>query len=124
MSRRLMHIANGSTLAALFAHAFCCGLPALSAIASLVAGVGAAGSSVFHDFAHAIEQWHVHLFVFSTLMLGVAVFASVVAERRDCVTEGHCCHPPCTPAKKRSWRILGISVALYVVNCILFFLEH
>lgn len=106
-------------------HIFCCVLPTLFSLASLMVGAGLIASlppawQSFHDVMH---EYEIPLIVFSGIVIAVAWAADWYAKRIDCHDTG-CCHPPCTPAKKRAHIVLKLATILFVCNIIVFFVLH
>ena len=98
-------------IASLVPHLFCCVLPIVLSVMSLVAP----------EFAHTsvlptwIEPW---LFVFSALMLGV----SWVLVVRDCHCD--CAHCNDGAGHRRQKIILGVITLIFIISVVLHILSH
>ena len=124
----MQKIQKGVTLAIIMAeasHVFCCVLPTVVSIVSLLSGLGLvgalpAGMLQFHNFMH---EWEVPVILTSggILALGWGLYA--LSRRLDCHDTG-CGHGPCTPKKKSSGRLLLFATALFLVNVIVYVVFH
>lgn len=106
-------------------HVFCCVLPTLFSLLSLLVGAGLiasmpAGWVVFHEFMHAYE---VPLIIFSGAVIALGWAVDLYAKRIDCHHTG-CGHPPCTPVKRRAHIVLKVATVLFVCNIIVYFIFH
>lgn len=120
---QLIKISNRADVMAIFAHILCCGVPAFVSILSLITNGAIAGSTLLVSLSEWTENMHFTAFVFSTVMVAIALGSFFIARTRDCVKEGACHHEPCAPQKQKSWRLLTISITLYCINLALFFIE-
>lgn len=106
-------------------HIFCCVLPTLFSLASLLVGAGLIaalppGFEKFHDLLHGYE---VPLIIFSGAVIVMGWVADRYSRKVDCHDTG-CCHPPCEPAKTRAHIVLKVASVLFVVNLIVYFVFH
>lgn len=106
-------------------HIFCCVLPTLFSLLSLLVGAGLIASlppgwTSFHTLLHDYE---VPLIVFSGAVIALGWAADWYAGRIDCHDTG-CGHPPCKPVKRRAHIVLKIASALFIVNLIIYFVFH
>lgn len=121
-----MHKALGwAILASETSHVFCCVLPTLAGVFSLLSGLGVvgvlpAGIMEFHDLMH---RWEIPMIVASgaVLVLGWTLYA--LSLRFDCHDTG-CVHGACAPKKNRTAKILKIATALFVVNTTIYLVFH
>jgi hypothetical protein len=90
---------------------------------SLISSTAFAGSNLLHQLTDWAEGLHFAAFVFSSVMVTIAIVSFFLARKRDCVSEGACHHEPCAPKKKASWRLLAISLTLYAINLAIFLSE-
>ena len=103
---------------ALSSHIFCCGLPLVFAIASLLTSVGVFSlegliPSWYHEFEIA-------MMVFSGAMLLLTAVIHLISWRMDCIKDAGCSHSDCTPKKKRSNLLLYIATIAFLVNIFVF----
>lgn len=106
-------------------HVFCCVLPTVVSLASLLSGLGLvsalpAGVLSFHDFMH---RWEIPLIIFSGVVLALGWALHIISVRIDCHDSG-CGHEPCAPKKRRTTGILKIATALFAVNTSVYFAFH
>lgn len=98
-------------------HVFCCVLPTIFSVLTLLAGAGLLASVPvlmidLHDVMHAYE---LPIIGVSGLLIVLGWALHATSLKMDCHDSG-CCHPPCTPAKRTSSRFLVIATVLFVVN--------
>lgn len=117
-TRSLIRLSNRADIMAIGAHLICCGVPAFMAVLSFITSAGAVGATL----VSWAENLHLFAFIFSTIMVAIALTSFALAYRRDCVAEGACHHPPCGSKKTASWRLLCVSLTLYTINVIVFLL--
>lgn len=107
-------------------HVFCCVLPTIVSIMSLLSGMGLiavmpSGLEHFHDLMHG---WELPIIMASGLLLALGWGLHAVSRRIDCRTDGDCRHEPCAPKKKHASRILMIATLLFVVNTAIYAFVH
>lgn len=106
-------------------HIFCCVLPTLFSLASLLVGAGLIatlppGFEKFHALLHGYE---VPLIIFSGVVIALGWAADHYARKVDCHDTG-CCHPPCAPVKNRAHIVLKAASVLFIINLIIYFVFH
>lgn len=106
-------------------HVFCCVLPTLVSVLSLLAGVGVIGSLpismlVVHDFLH---DWELPIIFGSGLLIALGWLLLFYSRRIDCHDTG-CGHEPCGPKKKKSSKLLLVASLLFVVNVTVYTVFH
>lgn len=106
-------------------HVFCCVLPTLFSLASLLVGAGLIaalppGWQAFHNIMHGYE---LPLIVFSGAVIAFGWAADLYAKRIDCHDTG-CGHPPCTSKKKQAHVMLKVATVLFVCNIIIYLVFH
>ncbi|MCB9980216.1 MAG: hypothetical protein H6863_03650 [Rhodospirillales bacterium] len=106
-------------------HIFCCGIPLIFSLFSLLAGLGAMSAmpvalGALHETLHPYE---IPIIIFSGVMLFTGWTLHIISEWIDCHNTG-CGHEPCTPKKKRSARILMIATILFALNISGYFVFH
>lgn len=109
-------------------HVFCCVLPTLISVLSLIAGVGALSFLPgfvleIHEKLHAYE---VPVIFLSGLMLAVGWALHAYSKKLDCaMAEDSCCaHEPCAPKKDHTFKIMVFATALFVFNIVIYFTFH
>lgn len=106
-------------------HIFCCGLPILFSLLSLLSGLGViiampAGLDFLHE---ALHDYEIPMIITSGCIIVLGWALHYVAYRIDCRSTG-CGHGPCAPKKRNSGRVLIIATALFVMNVSIYFLFH
>jgi cytochrome b subunit of formate dehydrogenase len=106
-------------------HVFCCGLPMVFSVLSLLSGVGLitvmpAGLVTIHEALHAYE---IPMIATSGVIILLGWALHYIAYRMDCRSTG-CVHEPCKPKKKRSAKVLVVATALFVLNVSGYVLLH
>jgi len=107
-----------TTVASEITHLFCCGLPMIFSLISLLTSVGLVASmpnsiNILHEAMHPYE---VPLIITSAIIMLIGWIIHFVAERINCQKTGECDHEPCLPKKKRSNKILIIATFLFIFN--------
>lgn len=109
-------------------HIFCCVLPTLFSVLSLLIGVGYISSMpafmvISHEWIHAYEI-PVMITSLAIILLGWGFYA--YSRRLDCAQEkaSSCCHEPCAPKKDRSHLLLMLASGLFFVNLVIYFAFH
>lgn len=123
--KRTQQITSYLALLSEVSHVFCCVLPSVFSVLTMLVGLGILGAVPvgmvqFHDFMHG---WEMPIMVTSggILLLGWALH--IISEKLDCRSTG-CAHEPCTPKKKKTSRILKIATVLFVVNVAIYVSVH
>ena len=106
-------------------HIFCCGLPMLFSAMSLISSLGlVAAMPASLEFLHeSIHDYEIPMIMASGLIILMGWALHYVAYRIDCRSAG-CCHEPCAPKKKNSYKVLAVATALFALNVTGYFLIH
>ncbi len=123
--QKLQKTLSGAVVLSELSHIFCCGLPIMFSLASLMAGVGLitvmpGWLEIVHESFHSYE---IPMIVASGAILLLGWGLHHLARRIDCKSTG-CGHPPCAPKKKKSDIILIFATVLYSLNVILYTFIH
>jgi len=107
-------------------HVFCCVLPTIVSILSLLAGMGVISVvpgflDSFHDVMHDFEK-PVIIGSGAILMLGWVLY--MISARLDCVKEAGCQHVPCGPKKKKTSKLLIVATFLFAINVTVYVTLH
>lgn len=95
-------------------HIFCCGIPLLLSVTSLVNIVGISSLSIFEvDWFEAIESYIV---LFSGVLLITTIAINQFSKKINCIESGACEHKPCDEKKHHSSYVLNIAIILYALN--------
>lgn len=125
-TRRTRDWVHMMALASVLGHVFCCGLPIILGIVSLLAGAGVLSPQIpgldnFHNIIHSHE---LALLGFSLAMLVAGWGLQLHAARVDCHETG-CQHPPCDSKKHNASSLLWVATAVFAFNvCFMVFLPH
>ena len=116
------NIFHWTIIGTLLSHVFCCGLPTIVNILSLVSGLGFIAAMPFgleklHEFLHSYE---LYIMIFSGVMIVLGWVLHEISRRVDCHDTG-CHHPPCTPKKNQSTKVLIFASALFCINLVIYF---
>lgn len=122
---RLHHAVNWISITSEISHFFCCGLPIIFSLLSLLSGMGLiatmpVGIQRLHEMTHDYE---VPMIIASGLIIILGWALHVVANKIDCHNSG-CHHEPCGSKKKKSSLILMIATGLFLLNLTGYFLLH
>lgn len=122
---RFQGVINWISITSEISHFFCCGIPIIFSVLSLLSGMGIIASMPLgighlHD---AMHDYEVPMIVMSGLIVALGWALHLVAKRMDCRSTG-CGHGPCSPKKKRSSTILIVATALFALNLAGYFLLH
>lgn len=114
-----------AVLASEFSHIFCCVLPTVVSILSLMAGLGIfsvmpSGLLALHELIHT---WEVPMIITSAAILLMGWGLHVLSVKIDCHNTG-CAHEPCGPKKTRSSKLLMIATALFTINVSVYMFVH
>lgn len=106
-------------------HIFCCVLPTVFSILSLLAGLGMVGAVPLwmqgvHDLMHS---WEVPVILFSGVIILLGWAIHYYSERIDCHDHG-CSHGPCGPSKAKSSLILKVATILFLINILIYGIFH
>jgi len=112
-------------LATEVSHVFCCVLPMLFSLASLLATFGLviimpAWLETLHNFMH---EWELHAISAAALVLALGWGLHLYSYKEDCHDHG-CAHEPCTPRKNQASIILKIATGLFILNVTIFVFLH
>lgn len=112
-------------LVSVFGHIFCCGLPLVLGVVSLLTGFGMFSVSFpFLDSIHAgFDGVRVPMMGFSAMVLAVGWGAQVYATRIDCHNTG-CVHEPCGSKKRKTTRLLWLATIIFAFNMLAFTVVH
>ena len=123
--QRLQMLTKWMAITSEISHFFCCGIPIVFSLLSLLASMGAiafipAEVNFLHEIMHDYE---VPMIAVSALVLLLGWGLHFYAKKIDCRSTG-CVHEPCAPKKKKSSKILFIATILFAVNLTGYFLLH
>lgn len=116
---------NAAILISELSHVFCCVLPTVFSVLTLLAGLGVLAAVPvlmvhLHDFIHRYELWVIG---FSGAMIGLGWLLHHHSLKVDCHDTG-CHHPPCGPVKRTTSKFLVVATVLFAVNLIVYGVVH
>ena len=123
--QKLQKIINVTALVSEASHIFCCLLPTIFTILSLLVGLGVIGAipselNFLHDVIH---DWEIPIIITSGVIILFGWALHYYAKKMDCESMGPD-HEVCEPRKQRTAKILKIATVLFVVNVSIYFLVH
>lgn len=107
-------------------HVFCCVLPSLFSVLSLLVGLGivTAMPAPVESLHHMLHDYELPMIALAGAILAFGWAVDLIAARLDCQTDGDCYHTPCSLKKRKAHFILKIATALFVFNLIIYFGFH
>jgi len=107
-------------------HFFCCALPLLLSVLSVLVGVGMVVSlpGFIEKLHHMIHDYEGGIILVSggILVLGWGLYT--YAQRLDCRMDGDCAHQSCAPTKDRTRLFMVMATILFVVNIAVYLIFH
>lgn len=124
-TNRLQNIAASFAIFSELSHAFCCVLPSVFTLATVLVGMGAIGAvPLWMDGLHNVMHvWEVPVIIASGLILVAGWAIHLYSKRLDCLSTG-CGHAPCGSKKRHNGKILKIATVLFVVNVSIYSFAH
>lgn len=106
-------------------HVFCCVLPTIFSVLSLMAGFGLVSVvpgwlTDFHDLMH---RWELPIIAVSGVVLALGWGLHWYSKKIDCHDHG-CGHGPCEPKKDKTKMIMQAATLLFVVNVSIYLVFH
>lgn len=106
-------------------HVFCCVLPSLFSIISILVGIGLIGAMPmwmqgFHEVMHT---WEIPLMMVSGVIVLIGWGLYYLSKKMDCHDTG-CVHGACEPQKKDNFLILKVATFLFLVNVTIYMVFH
>lgn len=106
-------------------HVFCCVLPILFSVFSLMAGMGVIGvmPQIFTDIHDVMHAYEVPMIITSGIILLFGWVLYFISRKMDCHDTG-CGHGPCEPRKANAHLILKIATVLFMINITVYATFH
>ena len=122
---RLQNAVNLVAITSEVSHFFCCGIPIIFSLLSLLStmGVMAAMPTGFNAIHEMMHPYEIPMIAVSAVILLLGWTLHFVAKRIDCHDTG-CGHEPCEPKKNRSSKILTVASIMFALNLTGYFLLH
>ena len=123
--KKIQNTLNVAVILSEASHVFCCVLPTIFSVISLLAGLGmvTAVPLWLQGVHEAIHSWEVPLIVASGTIVALGWALHIYSNKIDCHDTG-CGHGPCEPTKKKTHRILQIATVLFLVNVSVYMVFH
>ncbi len=107
-------------------HIFCCVLPTVISVFSLLAGFGIIVTlpgwlQRLHGVMH---EWELVMICISAVVIALGWALYFYSKKAECCHHTGCHHAPCGPRKKMANKILIFATALMVVNVAMYFGVH
>lgn len=114
-----------AVLASETSHIFCCVLPTVFSILSLLAGLGLATVvPVWLEDLHAVlHEWELPLILLSGFVVLIGWGLYIYSKKIDCHDTG-CAHGACEPRKDTANLILKVATILFIVNVSIYGVFH
>lgn len=122
--QRIQKTIYAAIVASEASHIFCCVLPTVFSIVSLLAGAGMmvmpASWVTLHDRLH---DWEIPMIMISGVMIALGWGLHAYSKKIDCHDTG-CTHGTCAPKKDRTRMVLKIATLLFVINLVIYGVFH
>ena len=124
--QKLQKYVNSAIILSEASHIFCCVLPTVFSIVSLLAGLGMISAMPYwlqgvHDVMH---KWEVPMIGVAGVVIALGWLLNWMTLKLDAHSE-HCHHGGCTPKKQKSANmILKVATVLFLVNIAIYFGFH
>jgi hypothetical protein len=108
-------------------HVFCCVLPTIFSVMSLMAGLGmiATMPGLIDEAHHMIHEYEIPMMIVSGFILFLGWIIYGYSRFLSCSDEGStCCHEPCAPKKDRTKIFMIVATILFIVNVSIYFIFH
>lgn len=107
-------------------HIFCCVLPTIFSVLSLLAGFGliATMPGFIEDAHHIIHDYEIFIMSMSCAILIIGWGLYLYSRKINCATDGNCAHKPCGPKKDRTRVFMTIATILFLCNILVYFTIH
>ena len=124
-AKKTQNVLSGMVILSEVSHVFCCVLPTIFSIASVLAAFGLIGiTPVWMDSLHnAMHSYEIPIIISSGVILALGWLVHYYSQKLDCHDDG-CCHPPCEPKKDRAHTVLKIGTVLFLFNVAIFLIFH
>lgn len=124
-THRLQNLIASFAIFSELSHVFCCVLPSVFTIATVLVGMGAIGAIPLwmEDFHIAMHGWEIPMIIFSASILAMGWFVYFYTRRVKFYTGG-CGHDSCDSRKVNNGRILKIATVLFLVNIAIYGVTH
>lgn len=123
--QKIHGVLNYTVLISQLGHVFCCGVPALVSVLSLVIGFGLIGSvpGILGDLHQSVHIWEKSILIFSGSMLTFGWALDNFSRHMVHEKQG-CSHKSCHTKKQKNSRILIFSSVLFAINIFLYLYAH
>lgn len=108
-------------------HVFCCVLPTLFSLISLLAGLGLAAAlpPAMVEVHEALHRWELPIIGFSGIVLAIGWAATIYGERAEMHHhDAGCDHGACRSDKEKTRLIMMIASVLFAVNLFVYAAVH
>ncbi len=123
--KKLQRVTSWFVVLSEISHVFCCVIPSIFSILTILAGMGAMGALPLwmvgaHELMHG---WELTIIATSGIILAFGWILQIISKRIDCHDTG-CVHEPCGKKKKNNTTILKIATVLFVINVAIYITVH
>ena len=124
MTEKMQKTVFWAIIATESSHVFCCVLPTIFSVMSLMAGLGLAVMPVWLEDMHAgLHDWELPLIVLSGAVILLGWGLHYYSQKIDCHDTG-CEHGACAPRKKTANGILKFATLLFFINIAIYGVFH
>ena len=123
--QKLQNTVYWAILASEASHIFCCVLPTIFSILSLLAGLGLVTviPGWLEDLHAVLHNWEVPMIIASGMVVALGWALYAYSRKIDCHDTG-CKHGACEPRKITTSTILKIATVLFIVNVSVYSIFH
>lgn len=106
-------------------HVFCCVLPTLFSVFSLLAGLGVVATmpAFMVSIHETLHHWELPMIALSGLLLALGWGLTMYSDKIDCHDNG-CCHGACELRKSKGHLVLKIATVLFIFNIVIYLGLH
>ncbi|MGH1403311.1 MAG: hypothetical protein ACRBDL_03640 [Alphaproteobacteria bacterium] len=123
--KRIQNAFSWVVVASEVSHVFCCVLPSVFTVISVLIGMGMIGVMPLwiETIHHTMHEWELPIIITSGVVLILGWAIHVISQKLDCHDTG-CAHGSCKPKKNRASKVLKIATFLFLMNIAIYFSIH
>ncbi len=123
--KRVQGVFSWVVIASEVSHVFCCVLPSLFSVLTLLVGMGLIGVMPFgfDKFHNVMHSYEIPLMLMSGLVVLMGWGLHYISQKMDCHDTG-CGHGKCTQKKKKTVNVLKVATVLFLLNVSIYFIFH
>jgi hypothetical protein len=123
--KKAQHLFSWVVILSECSHIFCCVLPTMFSVLSVLVGMGLIGvMPIWMDqLHHMMHGWEIPVITGSGIVVLIGWVLHHVSRKMDCHDTG-CVHGACEPKKKNTVLVLQIATFLFVINVFVYLFFH